>query len=768
MAEERDEKKINPGGPEDPSHEDETRADQGAPSGTERTEDAKHGETEGKKKQDAHEQTEKTGEEMQQSPPQKMSLFERFGLLLSRIRRFFHHILHPQPDSQIIPKRRRPFERRQKTAEEQADPKKEDQSKEQEEQKDQDQDKKGKDQETQKDTDKKGTSKEETEKQGTEKQEDTRKQSEQKKEQESGARDSDEVSRMEKRTKEAKQKRSLRDYGNLFFHIIARRGLGREGYMHALQMGEQAEREAKEEAARASQGDSQRSQPDGNGGSKTPMPDVNKPDQSKTERQEGGKGQPDKPEPQPERPLKHLYEVFTKDTAESNKFLANYEKRLAEHLEKIEHQPVDAKATRNGDGTITFDIACGKDEMGTKASFLKATDIHVTMDSNYNIIEAVGRDENNQEMDIAETLGAYIAADLAGNFREDYNRADDVHNVLSGKTFADAVTRTVKDPEPLHIIPWNAVDPGRGKDYGDVRIDNVLYHVQSMGYTSTDNKSTSMNDIVFTPVNGQGKTFKIPSDHAQQAAGFTFHTFAEAKKTEATIDGYLKSCDQIDASTKELQEKQKELFASRTKENTLKERSPESPELAEIAKQNKILNYQCKELKQQINGALKDLVDDLNAKQQADHLPQNDPPSIDNTDDLRKYLEAQKQPVTERIQSIERACGAMTLEEAEAKAAAAQNAIGKQIEAARAIHIENVNRERQDIRHIFDTVLPTAKNGPFAWSLEELNAAALDPDRSLQEILEPEPEAEQGQEQGQEQRQTKGQEQEGEEHEERE
>ena len=133
-------------------------------------------------------------------------------------------------------------------------------------------------------------------------------------------------------------------------------------------------------------------------------------------------------------------------------------------------------------------------------------------------------------------------------------------------------------------------------------------------------------------------------------------------------------------------------------------------------------------------------------------------------DAFRKYLEAQKQPVTERIQSIERTCGAMTLEEAEAKAAAAKDAIGKQIEAARAVHIENVNRERQDIRHIFDTVLPTAKNGPFAWSLEELNAAALDPGHSLQEILEPEAEAEQSQ--GQEQ--TKDQEREGEEHEERE
>lgn len=196
--------------------------------------------------------------------------------------------------------------------------------------------------------------------------------------------------------------------------------------------------------------------------------------------------------------------------------------------------------------------------------------------------------------------------------------------------------------------------------------------------------------------------------------------------------------------------------------------NPESPELTEITKQNKTLNYQCKELKQQISGALKDLVDDLNAKQQADHPLQNDPPSMDDTDALRKYLETQKQPVTECIQSIEKTCGTMTMEEAEAKATEAKDAIRKQIETARAVHIENVNRERQDIRHIFDTVLPTAKNGPFAWSLEELNAAALDPDRSLQEILEPEPEAEQGQEQGQEQRQTKGQEQEGEEHEERE
>ena len=397
MAEERNEKNINPGGPEEPSREDETRTDQGTSPGSGQTEDAKRKEAEDKKKQDAPEQTKKTGEEMKQSPPPKMSLFERFLLLLSRIRRFVHRILHPQPDSQIIPKRRRPFERRQKAAGEQADPKKEDPSKEQEEQKDQDQDKKKNNQETQKGTGEKGDSKGETEKQETERQEDAERQSGQKEDREADAHESDEISRMERHTKEGKQRRSLRDYGNSFFHIIARRDLGREGYMHALQMGEQAEREAKQEAAkRTSPEDPQRPQPDGNG-REMPMPDVREQDQPKTE-QEGGKEQPDKPEPQPERPLRHLYEVFTKDTAESNKFLANYEKRLAEHLERIAHQPVDAKATRNGDGTITFDIACSKDEMGTKASFLKATDLHVTMDSNYNIIEAVGRDENNQEI----------------------------------------------------------------------------------------------------------------------------------------------------------------------------------------------------------------------------------------------------------------------------------------------------------------------------------------------------------------------------------
>lgn len=49
MAEERDEKKINPGGPEEPSREDEIGTDQGTSSGSEQTEDTKRGETEKKK-----------------------------------------------------------------------------------------------------------------------------------------------------------------------------------------------------------------------------------------------------------------------------------------------------------------------------------------------------------------------------------------------------------------------------------------------------------------------------------------------------------------------------------------------------------------------------------------------------------------------------------------------------------------------------------------------------------------------------------------------
>lgn len=61
MAEERDEKNINPGEPEESSREDETRTDQGTSPDSGQTEEAKRGEAEDKKKQDAPEQTKRQG-----------------------------------------------------------------------------------------------------------------------------------------------------------------------------------------------------------------------------------------------------------------------------------------------------------------------------------------------------------------------------------------------------------------------------------------------------------------------------------------------------------------------------------------------------------------------------------------------------------------------------------------------------------------------------------------------------------------------------------
>ena len=48
MAEERDEKNINPGEPEESSREDETRTDQGTSPDSGQTEEAKRGEAEDK------------------------------------------------------------------------------------------------------------------------------------------------------------------------------------------------------------------------------------------------------------------------------------------------------------------------------------------------------------------------------------------------------------------------------------------------------------------------------------------------------------------------------------------------------------------------------------------------------------------------------------------------------------------------------------------------------------------------------------------------
>lgn len=627
-------------------------------------------------------ESEKTGEEMPEGQVTKPSLFERLHDLLSKVRRFVHHILHPQPDSQIIPKRRRPFERRHASGPEQDEKEQKDGQKKEDQEKD-------------------VNSKKESKEKGS-------KESAERKGRESDRGNGDEVSRMQAKAKSPR--RPLRDYGNLFYHIIARIGLGREGYMHAVQEAERREAEAQKEA--------------------NEKPDVKETaSESKTEKnaqggptdkQETEKSQPDQEQknPEPEKPLKHLYEVFTKDTAESNKFLVNYEKRLAEHLKAIGHKEVDIHAVRE-DGMITFQIAYEKDGGGTKNTFMNASDIHVTMDSNYNIVEAMAVGEQGP-FDVTETLGKYIAADMAGNFREDYNRYDDVHNVLSENRFTDFVqTETAnsfivgEDGKPVMSCIRETFDP--------IRVDNVLYEV-----TSSKAKDGISRMLTFTPIEKGGKPFTVPAKEWLENQEIPRERLEAAQNRTTACNEYQKKCEEYNALAQELKTDRAELAKGRAQEGQM---AQDDPNLQQVIKKNKVLNFTCKHKSEQMQQLQAELA--KNIKSQFGKTFETS-----DVKQIQAFLDQSVQEETARVEELKAECQKLPPHEE------LEQTVKEAFKAARAAHLENVTRERQEIRHLFDDVLPTAKDGPFYWHLNDLEMAAADPDKTLQEILEPEQEQE--------------------------
>ena len=602
-----------------------------------------------KQKRKKGQEQEKTGEEMTEGSAKKPSLFERLHNLLSKVRRFVHHILHPQPDSQIIPKRRRPFERRQTE---------------------------GQEKET------RGKGRENDRGDGV-----------------------DEVSRMQAKTKSPR--RPLRDYGNLLYHIIARIGLGREGYMHAIQEAEKREAEAQKEENRKPD---ERDTGSGNKADKESQSQSGPDDRQESEQQ-----QPDGEQktPEPEKPLKHLYELFTKDTAESNKFLANYEKRLAEHLKTIGHGDVDVHAVRE-DGMITFRIACEKDGGGTQNTFMGAHDIQVTMDSNYNIVEAIARGEQ-ESFDVTETLGKYIAADMAGNFREDYNRYDDVHNVLSENRFTESIQKGTANfivPGGMHMLR-ESFDP--------IRIDNVLYEV-----TSSKAKDGFSRMLTFTPIEKGGESFTVPGEEWIARQELPRTQLESAQKNIASCNEYQKKCEEYNALANELKTARTELAKGRAQEGQM---AQDDPNLQQVIKNNKVLNHACKQKIEQMKQMQAELLEGVKIQTSRSFEPFD-------VNQVQAFLDQRVQEETAEVEKLKAECPKVPSHEE------LEQAVKRAFQAARAAHLENVTRERQEIRHLFDDVLPTAKDGPFYWHLDDLEKAAADPDKTLQEILEPEQEQE--------------------------
>lgn len=627
---------------------------------------------------------EKVGEEMPEGTATKPSLFERLHDLLSKVRRFVHHILHPQPDSQIIPKRRKPFERRHVSeAEQEGKEDKDTQKKEEQEQ----------------DVNGKKDAKEKASKESAER-----------KNPENDARTagdgSDEVTRMQAQAQ--RPKRSSRDYGNLFYHIIARIGLGKEGYMHAVEQAEK--REAAEERA-AKKNLNEKENPSSGKAEKGDK-------ETSGEKPETGQSKADSEQtkPEPEKPLKHLYEVFTKDTAESNKFLANYEKRLAQQLKIIGHQNVDVHATR-ADGMITFDIACERDAGGTQNTFMAASNIHVTMDSNYDVIEAFAS-EGNEKFDVTETLGKYIAADIAGNFREDYNRYDDVHNVLSENRFMENVQNMTEG----YAVPGKDGTPGLKwyrTNFDPQRIDNVLYEI-----TASKEKDGISRMLTFTPINKDGKSFTVPGKEWLEHQELPRTRFESIQKAIASCHEYQQKCEAYNHLKQELKTARTELAKGRALEG---QTAQDDPAMQQIVKNNKSLHFACKQKNEQMQQLQAEIAESIQ-KQFGQSFPEP------NIEQMQAYLGQKLQEETVNAEKAEAECQKIPPREE------LEQTVREAFKTARAAHLENVTKERQEIRHIFDDILPTAKDGPFNWHLKDLSKAAENPDKTLQDILEPEQE----------------------------
>lgn len=272
----------------------------------------------------------------------------------------------------------------------------------------------------------------------------------------------------EKSAEKASRKEERREFRK---SVIARWVLGKDVYLDAVH---RAEKQAEMDAKRSG-----------------PVPDATKPDRpdkpepDKPDRPDGP--EPDKPDrPEPENPGKtepektgdskegpdkpgngkdgqdkggpkelgedfkftNIHQLFTMDLeteyADAQKkkqdSLDYYAGMLQQKLTELNKDggPVLVTAARNaelGSGTVEFHIE--PDRANGAESFMGLSDASVRIDSHMNVDEAFAHEEGQDgkkhalEGNAIQALGAYVAAGLARNFFEDYNKSDRTTNIVS-------------------------------------------------------------------------------------------------------------------------------------------------------------------------------------------------------------------------------------------------------------------------------------------------------------------------------------------------
>lgn len=545
---------------------------------------------------------------------------------------------------------------------------------------------------------------------------------------------------VDRETKDKEQEQQQgRNWRDLIFHGFARRVLGRDAYMYAVQQTEKQEAarqgrdtqgqehpgQAPKEAAR--QSEEKRADKTEHPGSQEKPASERSGDAYTQSQGKAEKGTEQQKEPEEMRgKINSLHKIITNDLEDrytnareaKETYLANYVAQLQEKLTEINHEdPVQISVSRE-DGKLKICINHEQEQFGGYPMFMGCARIQIEIDGHLNITSAEALIPTKQsedgkisgrKIDVSETLGAYIISDLAKNFREDYNRGSESYNLASRNEFE----KTIRD----------AAAQGRG----GFMIDNIPYSI------SVNQDQT----IQISPAVGEGRAFTIAMDTAPQqteAAREAYeskaqelqdaeHALGSARRIYGEMEAerrqlqekYSQASDKADAATRKCKDIQKEYY------QIDKQMSGAYPGAEKMAEQDQRKT----ELETERKAAFKE-------QQQANRERNQAHAALDTADQALQGKKLKVDALEQKTEALRDACR-------EAKGQYDTISLKQKeilMEAYQA-HVSSVAENRESSIRVFEEILPGCKNdigGDF--KLEDLNRAMEETGRtSMEEAL---------------------------------
>lgn len=547
---------------------------------------------------------------------------------------------------------------------------------------------------------------------------------------------------VDRETKDKDQEKQGRNWGELFFHGFARRLLGKDAYMYAIQQ------EEKQEAARQNQDTKGRETPNGASKETNRPAETGRADRTENLEPQEKTGQEKAVDAQVKSPAQtlgeneknadqqreleemkgkfnSLHKIITNDLEDrytnarevKDAYLSHYTEQLQEKLTEINHgDPVQVSASRK-DGKLEFCINTGLDSFGGYASFMGCSGIQIEVDGHLNVVSAEAFVPTRQlqdgtfagrKIDVSETLGAYIVSDLAKNFREDYNRGSESYNLTSRNEFE----KTVRD----------AAASGRERFI----IDNISYSI-----------SVNKDHSIQISQDAGGKTFTIAMDAAPVQAETARETYEaktqELQSIERALESARRTYSEMEAARQPLQEQYDQ--ASEKAKAADKQYKDIQREIYRIEKQlsgtylgaqeTSAQNQKKLELETEKKTAFKEQKQTVKEQNLA-HA------ALDTADQALQGQQLKIDALEQKAEFLRDACRE-TKEQYDAVSLQQKETVKEAYQS----HIENVAKSRESSIRAFEEILPECKNelgGNF--TLDDLNTAMEETGRtSMEEAL---------------------------------